>query len=46
MQNKNFEKFIIYNTEKLNGENAQISFILNKFWVVGSKNKTLLVEKR
>lgn len=27
----------------MNGENAQISFVYGCLWVVGSKNKTLLV---
>lgn len=42
LQDPAYSSFIIYNTEKLNGENAQFSFI-DKFWVIGSKNKSLMV---
>ena len=35
--------YVIYNTEKLNGENAQISFVHDNFWVIGSKNKCILL---
>lgn len=41
LQQPIFSSFIIYNTEKLNGENAQVSFF-DKIWVIGSKNKCLL----
>lgn len=37
------EKIRIYDTEKLNGENIQISAVYGDFWVIGTKNKTLLL---
>ncbi len=43
LQNNKYTSYVIYNTEKLNGENAQISYIYDQFWVVGSKNKSLIV---
>lgn len=36
-------KVRIYDTEKLNGENIQISAVYGDFWVIGTKNKTLLL---
>lgn len=39
----NAESYLIYNTEKLNGENAQISYSSEGVWIIGSKNKTLMV---
>lgn len=37
------DKIRIYDTEKLNGENIQISAVYGDFWVIGTKNKTLLL---
>lgn len=34
--------YTIYNTEKANGENAQISVVCDKYWLIGTKNKCLL----
>jgi hypothetical protein len=41
LKDPNFTSYVIYNTEKLNGENAQFSFF-EGFWIIGSKNKSLL----
>lgn len=41
LQHPALSSFLIYNTEKLNGENAQFSFFEGR-WVIGSKNKSLL----
>jgi hypothetical protein len=41
LQHPTLSSFLIYNTEKLNGENAQFSFFEGR-WVIGSKNKCLL----
>lgn len=43
MDKINCHSYLIYNSEKLNGENAQISFVYDQFWVIGSKNKTLII---
>lgn len=42
LQNPLFTSFVVYNTQKLNGENAQFSFFEGR-WVIGSKNKCLMV---
>ena len=44
LQSSNSKSFVIYNTEKVNGENAQISVVCDKYWLIGSKNKCLLVQ--
>ena len=44
LDNSNFESYLIYNTEKVNGENAQISVVCDKYWLIGSKNKCLMVQ--
>jgi hypothetical protein len=43
LENVAYQEYCIYNTEKLNGENAQISFVLDKFWIIGTKNKCLML---
>ena len=35
---------MVYNTDKLNGENAQISWGFGAVWVIGTKNKVILLE--
>ena len=42
LDNSNCASYFIYNTEKVNGENAQISVVCDKYWLIGSKNKCLL----
>jgi hypothetical protein len=37
------ENIRIYDTEKLNGENVQISAVYNEYWVIGTKNKTMML---
>lgn len=41
LKEPNFTSFVIYNTDKLNGENAQFSFFQG-CWIIGSKNKSLM----
>jgi len=36
----------IYDVQKLNGENIQVSAVYGGFWVFGTKNKTLLLRDR
>ena len=35
---------MVYSTDKLNGENAQISWGFGAVWVIGTKNKVILLE--
>ena len=43
LETGDYQEYCIYNTEKLNGENAQISFVFEKFWIIGTKNKCLMI---
>ena len=45
LEESNCKEYTIYNTQKANGQNAQISVVKSKYWLIGTKNKCLMAEK-
>ena len=45
LENSNYSGYRIYNSEKVNGENAQVSVVCGKYWLIGTKNKCLLTKQ-